>query len=349
MKLSHIGISVNDMYAMQLFYTKTLGFKHDYSYVSRHTPGLKTIFLKRENLALELLHNGVKKSLCNDFHISLQVRNVDKEAERLRASGVKIVSGPRTTGDGFRELDIKDPEGNIIEISKRITPAPLYPIKAVLFDLDGTVIDSEDNYLEADRLLLEHYGIHFTRDMKKEYIGMGNKVMMAKMIERYNLPTTVEQMSAVKNKLYLKLALAGTKVFKRMLKLIKKLSAKKLPLALATGSSPEVLDKLTSLLKIKRYFKVMLSADQVGKSKPEPDLFLAAAEMLEVDPHNCAVIEDSMYGVEAAKRAFMRCIAIPCVTEKPLAPAFATADLLFKHGMRSFNHRKTYRWIKKRM
>ncbi|MBN1799223.1 MAG: HAD-IA family hydrolase [Spirochaetales bacterium] len=349
MKLSHIGIIVNDLYAMQLFYTHILGFKQEYGYVSSNTPGLKTVFLRKAHMSLELLHGSETKHPGNGFHISFHVRDVDKEAARLRDAGIQIVKGPRTTGDGYRELEIKDPEGNSIEISKRTTAKPRYPIRAVIFDLDGTVIDSEDNYHEADRLLLKHYGIHFTKDMKKGYIGMGNRAMMAKIIKTYSIPATVEQMTAVKNKLYLKLALANTNVFSRMLKLIKKLFAKQLPLALATGSSPEIVVKLTKLLQIKQYFKVMLSADHVGKSKPEPDLFLAAAKKLKVAPQNCVVIEDSMYGVEAAKRAFMRCIGIPSVTEKPLAPAFATADLLFKHGMKTFNYRKAFRWIKQRM
>jgi HAD superfamily hydrolase (TIGR01509 family) len=349
MKLSHIGIAVKDIYAMQLFYTKILGFKQEYSYISVHTPGVKTVFLKRENLALELLYNGAQRSPCHGFHIAFEVSDVDKEAERLRNAEVEIMRGPRTTGDGYRELEIKDPEGNVIEISKRITQAPRYPIRAALFDLDGTVIDSEDNYHEADRLLLQHYGIHFTKDMKKAYIGMGNKAMMAEIIKRFKIPATVSEMTSVKNKIYLKMALAHTEVFKSMLKLIKKLSLKKLPLALATGSSPGVLKELTSVLHIKQYFKVMLSADEVGKSKPEPDLFLAAAKKLGIDPHNCVVIEDSMYGVEAAKRVFMRCIAIPSVIDKPLAPAFTTADLLFAHGMKAFCHGKAYRWIRQRM
>ncbi len=349
MKLSHIGIEVSDLYTMQLFYTRVLGFKEEYKYISRNTPGLKTVFLKKSNMSLELLHKAKNKSHGNSFHLSLEVQDVDKEAARLQAAGIVILKGPRTTGDGYRELEIKDPEGNTIEISKRTEVIPRYPIKAVLFDLDGTVIDSEDNYHEADRLLLRHYGIYFSKDMKKEYIGMGNRAMMAKIISIYNLPATIEEMTTIKTKLYLKLALANTQVFNRMLKLIKKLSTKQLPLAMATGSSPEVLAKLTTLLDIKQYFKVMLSADTIGKSKPEPDLFLAAAKKLGVNPHNCVVIEDSKYGVEAAKRAFMHCIAIPSVTEKPLAPAFATADLLFEDGMKGFNYRKAFKWIKQRM
>ena len=121
-----------------------------------------------------------------------------------------------------------------------------------------------------------------------------------------------------------------------------------MPLALASGSSPEILAKVTSSLDIGHYFKANVSAEEVGKSKPHPDLFSETAKRLGVDSLHCVVIEDSQYGVEAAKRAFMRCIAIPSIIEEPLDDAFYTADVLFKKGMREFNYKKTYKWIKQR-
>jgi HAD superfamily hydrolase (TIGR01509 family) len=229
-----------------------------------------------------------------------------------------------------------------------VRPAPRYAVKAVIFDLDGTVIDSEDNYHEADRLLLAHYGIEFTKAMKAGYIGMGNYSMMEQIKQTYNLPDTIEEMTAVKNSIYLELALKHTRIFQSMFKLIKKLHNMKMPMALATGSSPEVVKKLVALLDLRRYFQVCLSADDVGKSKPEPELFLETAKRLGIDPYNCLVIEDSKFGVEAAGRANMRCIAIPSVVEQPPSDAFLTADLFFKKGMRAFNYRKTYRWIRRR-
>jgi HAD superfamily hydrolase (TIGR01509 family) len=348
MKPAHIGLRVNNLYIMKLFYIRVLGFKEQYVYKSQNTPGLETVFLTRGALGLELLRYGDAPAAPNGSHFALYEKNVDREAVRLRNLGVEILRGPKTTGDGCRELEFADPEGNIIELSRRIGPPPRYPLKAVIFDLDGTVIDSEDNYHEADRLLLSHYGIEFTREMKSGFIGMGNYSMMEKIKRMYNLPDTIEQMTEVKNKIYLELALKETRIFHGMFTLIKKLYAAKMPMALATGSSPEVVNKLISLLDLGRYFPIRLSADEVGKGKPEPDLFLETAKRLGVDPYNCAVVEDSKFGVEAAARARMRCIAVPSVVEQPPADAFFTADLYFRKGMRVFNHRKTYRWIMRR-
>jgi beta-phosphoglucomutase-like phosphatase (HAD superfamily) len=89
----------------------------------------------------------------------------------------------------------------------------------------------------------------------------------------------------------------------------------------------------------------VLSADEVPRGKPAPDVFLEAARRLGVPPEECLVIEDTRYGVEAAKRAFMRCIAVPYLTDPPLADAFLMADLLFPDGMKGFDADRAFGWI----
>ncbi len=122
MLLSHIGIEVYDLFNMELFYRKYLGFERVYHYVSLNTKGLRTVFLKKDGLYLELLERGnlsfeqVKKPA---FHISLESGDVDLEYERLKVSGSPVLKPPRDTGDGFREMELIDPEGNVIEISEK--------------------------------------------------------------------------------------------------------------------------------------------------------------------------------------------------------------------------------------
>jgi beta-phosphoglucomutase-like phosphatase (HAD superfamily) len=96
-------------------------------------------------------------------------------------------------------------------------------IDSVIFDFDGTLADSEPNYYEADRLLMAEYGIDFTFEMKKEFIGRGNSGMMKTLHERYNLPGTVEDMIRRKNELYLEIALKNTPIYPEMLAFIKML------------------------------------------------------------------------------------------------------------------------------
>src|SRR2546427_13222036 len=94
---------------------------------------------------------------------------------------------------------------------------------------------------------------------------------------------------------------------------------------------------------------VVVSAEEVPRGKPHPDVFEEAARRLGVPAHECVVIEDSRHGVEAAKRAFMRCIAVPYLTEQPLPGRFGMADLLFDGGMQSFDADAAFRWIEERL
>lgn len=346
MKLSHIGLWVNDLYETTLFYKKVFGFKEIYNYISVNTPGLKTVFLTNGHITIELLHkSGDPHILYSRNHVSFEVDNVDFEFERLLQLNVVILRPPRNTGDGFREIEIRDPEGHIIELTQRIAPIITYPVKAVIFDLDGTIIDSEDNYYEADRLLLSHYGVEFTQEMKKKYIGTGNHAMMIDIKNRFQLEESLDNLLKQKNEIYLKIAREHTNIYPKMKEFIEILHQREIPMALASGSSPEIIRELTEILGLKQYFKAILSAEDIGKSKPAPDIFYAAAERLEAAPENCVVIEDSKYGVEAAKRAFMKCIAVPYLAEKPLDDAFITADLLFENGMSDFAPSEAIHWI----
>lgn len=352
MKLHHIGIEVKDLYAIELFYRKALGFTVRYRYVSRNTPGLRTVFLEREGLQLELL----ERSRGEDFlerrahapdHLSLEVADVDAEHARLAALDLAgaALQPPRNTGDGFRELTLRDPEGNVIEISARIAAEPRYPVRAVLFDLDGTLIDSEVNYYYADRDLFARRGVRFTEEDKRRFVGVGNLEQMVELARRYGLTEAPAALAAEKNRLYLEYAQKDTRLFPEMKRFWDLVLGRGMPVAVASGSSPQVLSLLLEAVGLARDVRVVVSAEDVPRGKPAPDVFLEAARRLGVAAHECAVVEDSRFGVEAARRAFMRCIAVPYVHEKPLDDAFQMADLLFENGMDGFDAVRALEWI----
>ncbi|HBD93839.1 MAG: hypothetical protein A2015_11480 [Spirochaetes bacterium GWF1_31_7] len=218
-------------------------------------------------------------------------------------------------------------------------------IKAVIFDFDGTIVDSEDNYYEADRLLLKSFGYDFTKDMKKKYVGIGNFPMMQDIKKVYNLTAGVDELLLLKNNLYLDLARKQTIVFPEMKIFLKLLHETGYIIALASGSSQIILNELTDALGISNFFNTIVSTEAVGKGKPDPAVFIYAGEKISVSSDEIVVVEDSIYGVEAAKRAFMRCIAVPYLTEKPLADIFYKADLLFEDGMKSFTGEKAFEWV----
>ncbi|HOV13929.1 MAG TPA: beta-phosphoglucomutase family hydrolase [Spirochaetota bacterium] len=351
MKLQHIGLEVFDIYNVSLFYQKYFDFKVVYNYVSKNTPGLKTIFLKNCNFQLELLQRDRNESYFKSksdsvfFHINFKVKNVEEEYKRLKKLGIEV-SQPRLTGDGFVEFSLLDPENNLIEISSIKHKYKKPQINAVIFDFDGTLVDSEENYYKADKILLSQYDIHFTEDMKKKYIGTGNLEMMKQIKEAYSIKDSVETLLEKKNSIYLDIARKDTKIFPEMKKLIEILKKNDYPIAIASGSSPIILKELLSKLSLTKYFDVVVSAEDVKKGKPAPDIFLEAAKRLEVNPENCLVLEDSVYGVEAAKRSFMYCMAIPYLIEKPLNHHFLSADYLYKNGIKDFRANKTFSWIK---
>jgi HAD superfamily hydrolase (TIGR01509 family) len=256
-----------------------------------------------------------------------------------------MLSPPRTTGDGIREAEVRDPEGNVIELGKRVGPEPRARIRAVIFDVDGTLVDSEENYFLADEALLAARGIPFTREQKARYVGAGNRDMLADFKARFGMPDTVDQLVAAKNALYLQLAERGTHVFPEMRRFLEGVRARGLPVAAASGSSPDVLRRILASTGLAPELPVVVSAEEVPRGKPAPDVFLEAARRLGAAPHECLVIEDARHGVEAAKRAFMACIAVPFLAQPPLDPRFALADLLFPEGMAAFDAGRALAWL----
>ena len=219
-------------------------------------------------------------------------------------------------------------------------------IDAIIFDLDGTLIDSEGNYYEADRLLMAEYDISFAPEMKRRFVGVGNQQMLAVLRAEYQLPDSVEVLLEKKNRLYLELARKDTRLFPEMGRLLALLRERGIKIAVASGSSREIINELLQQVGVLGYFTVILSSEEVLHPKPDPDVFLEAARRLNTSPRHTAVIEDSAFGVDAAVRAEMRCIAIPTFPT-PLDPVFRKAALLFGDGMDSFRAEKVIEWLEK--
>jgi beta-phosphoglucomutase family hydrolase len=218
-------------------------------------------------------------------------------------------------------------------------------ITAVIFDLDGTIIDSEPNYYEADRKVLADHGIPYTMKMKEKYVGMGNRAMMEDLHRQYQFEASVDELLLQKNKYYQEIARGNTVVYPEMGRFLEILRQQRYPMALASGSSPEIIEMVLDITGLSRHFEVVISAEEVPRGKPAPDIFLEAAARLQVSPEDCLVVEDSQYGVEAAHRAGMYCIGVPYLTDQPLPESFQRVNLLFPEGMGGFTADKAYRWL----
>ncbi|EGO64697.1 HAD family hydrolase [Acetonema longum] len=219
-------------------------------------------------------------------------------------------------------------------------------IKAIIFDLDGTLVDSEPNYFASDKRLLAEYGIpDFDEAMKNKYVGIGSREMLEDLKQIYPITESMEVLLRKKNDYYLEIARTGTVAYPEMIKFLHLLKDSHYPVALASGSSPEVIELVLSVTGLTGQFDVVLSAENVKRGKPSPDIFLEAARRLGVPAENCLVVEDSRYGVEAAQNAGMYCIALPCLAADPLPDCFGRADFLCRNGIADFTAEKAFAWV----
>jgi len=345
-KISHVALVVNDLYKMEQFYRTVFNMQLNYRYSSVTQIGLRISFLKAENMELELMqYNGKQTEKKWAGHIAFASDDVDVEYGRMSDMDVPKLSQPRESGDGYREFALEDPEGNTIEVVQKIKQYITPKLKGVIFDLDGTLIDSEPNYYEADKQWFESFGETLTPEMKVPYIGMGNLAMVKDVKQKYNLPQSAEEMLKWKQQRYLELARKNTRAFPQMKKLVQMLMDRGLMLAVASGSGREIIEELLVLTGLREFFKVVISSEEVENHKPHPDIIEECARRMEIKPYNLAVVEDSRYGVEAGVRAGMRVLAVPESYQAGLDPAFKMAEMLVKDGMKTFDPDRALAWL----
>ncbi|MWA09567.1 HAD family hydrolase [Streptomyces sp. BA2] len=207
---------------------------------------------------------------------------------------------------------------------------------SVIFDLDGTLVDSEPNYFAAQRGLLAEHGIDYTWADNERFVGISTQETLAVWQDQYGIDVPVAELLPELDRRYLELARADTHVFPEMRKFVERLHGAGVPMAVASGSSRAAIEAILSGTGLDALLTTVVSADEVAHGKPAPDVFLAAAALLGADPADCVVLEDAAPGATAAHAAGMRCIAIPYVTAHADAPAFASAGLLLRGGQAEF-------------
>jgi HAD superfamily hydrolase (TIGR01509 family) len=182
--------------------------------------------------------------------------------------------------------------------------------QAIIFDMDGVIIDSEPLHEIAYRELFneigygEIHGINFD-----DYLGRTDKALIEDFIARHNPSYTVEMLSDLKRDRFLKIMRREEPIFEDLPQLVE-LVSKRYRLAVASGSLHPVIDAVLALKNLRQYFEITVSSSDVPNGKPAPDIFLHTAKLLNVAPANCCVIEDSGPGVCAARAAGMDVIAI---------------------------------------
>jgi len=182
-------------------------------------------------------------------------------------------------------------------------------MNVVIFDMDGVIVDSESRheraFLQVAREIgFEDHGLDFA-----DYIGRSDDDLWVDFVARNKPPMAFEQLMAMKRERMVSIIRQEKPIFAGLLDLLNAIS-KRFRLGLASGSDRAVVKEVLAIEQLRGFFSAVVSASDVSRGKPAPDIFLRAAHLLEVKPEACWVIEDSKPGVAAGLAAGMQVIAI---------------------------------------
>ena len=201
------------------------------------------------------------------------------------------------------------------------------PIAAVIFDLDGVLVDSESLWAAAREQVTREHGGSWREEATRAMMGMSSPEWSRYMHESLGIPLAEEQ---IVHEVLQRLEA----LYRRRLPLIEgaqaavRALAAQWPLGLASSANRTLIDLVLELAHMRELFAATVSAEEVAHGKPAPDVYLEAARRLSVCPSRCAAVEDSTNGLIAAVEAGMRVIAAPNRDFPPSAEALARADLV---------------------
>jgi HAD superfamily hydrolase (TIGR01509 family) len=197
---------------------------------------------------------------------------------------------------------------------------------AVIFDLDGVILDSEQLWNEVKREVAEAHGGRWREEAPRAMMGMSSPEWSAYMRDELGLPMEAEAINAaVVEGMHASLGehlplLPGAR--ETVLA-----AAERWPLALASSSNREIIDRVLELAGLAAAFRVTVSSEEVARGKPAPDVYLAAASALGAEPSRCVAVEDSANGIRSAAAAGMAVVAIPNPHYPPEVDALALATV----------------------
>ena len=184
-------------------------------------------------------------------------------------------------------------------------------MKAVIFDMDGVISDTNFLQSRVEEELLRKCGINLSyKEITKKYAGMADKEFFEKMFKDFDTKCDVEATIKEKYRNLLQLGKGKIKPIEGAPELISKLKKNGFKLAVASASRKDLIEFILSELKILDKFDTLTSSAEVQKGKPDPETFLLTAEKLKIEPKDCTVIEDGKLGMIAAKKGGMRCIGL---------------------------------------
>lgn len=199
-------------------------------------------------------------------------------------------------------------------------------IDAVVFDLDGVLIQSEEVWDSVRERYVRERGGRYDERIQRAMMGMSSTEWSRFLAEEAGVPSEPEQINADVVRLMLAAYREHLPLIPGAVDAVRRLAGR-FTLGVASSSNRELIDTVLDVAGIAPLFAATVSSEEVARGKPAPDVYVEAARRLDVEPERCAAIEDSHGGLRSAKSAGMRVVAIPNPTYPPDDEALALADL----------------------
>ena len=197
-------------------------------------------------------------------------------------------------------------------------------VDAVIFDLDGVIVDSEIWWDEVRAAFAAERGVTWTEDDRLSVMGANSRQWSATMRDRLRLDEPADRIErAIVDGVVARYRREGAPRIEGAAEAVRRIG-EQWPVAVASSAHREVIDAALDGVGLTGVLRVVVSSDEVPRGKPEPDVYLEAARRLGADPVRCLVVEDSYNGVRAAKAAGMTCVLVP---NRSIPPAPGTHEL----------------------
>ncbi|MFL5964834.1 MAG: HAD family hydrolase [Gaiellaceae bacterium] len=200
---------------------------------------------------------------------------------------------------------------------------------AVVFDMDGVIVDSEQVWDDVRERYTREVGGTYTESATRDMMGMSSLEWSRYMAESLGVPGTPEEINAAIVERMLQRYGEAPPLIPGAVEAVRR-CAERWPLAVASSSNPELIEVVLDTAGLHDVIPVVVSSQEVARGKPAPDVYLEAARRLGVDPRRCAAVEDSHNGIRSANAAGMRVIAIPNPHFPPDEEALAQADVVLR-------------------
>ncbi|HXR83800.1 MAG TPA: HAD family phosphatase [Hanamia sp.] len=192
-----------------------------------------------------------------------------------------------------------------------------FETKAVIFDLDGTLLDNNSVHLKSWIQYLKNMGREISEEeYNANFNGRSNKDVIEYIFNKKMTPEEILKYSLEKEAVYREMYKPFIKPVRGLLQFLEILKDKKIPMGIATSGIQPNIDFMFENVPIKEYFLAVVNSSDITKGKPHPEIYLKAASLLKIPSENCLVFEDAVVGINAAKAAGMKVVALTTTQPK---------------------------------